>query len=38
MTDMITSLRSYQAGQNAIKAISQTMQESAQQVGSIGGG
>ena len=38
MTDMISSLRSYETGQNAINAISETMQQSAQQVGSIGGG
>jgi flagellar basal-body rod protein FlgF len=38
MTDMIASLRTYETGQNAINAISETMQQSAQQVGSIGGG
>jgi flagellar basal-body rod protein FlgF len=38
MTDMIASLRSYETGENAIQAISETMQQSAQNVGSIGGG
>lgn len=38
MVDMITSLRTYQSGENAIQAIDGTMQESAQSVGSIGGG
>lgn len=38
MTDMISSLRSYQTSENAIEAISQTMQQGAQNVGSIGGG
>jgi flagellar basal-body rod protein FlgF len=38
MTDMISSLRSYETGQNAINAISDTMKQGAQQVGSIGGG
>jgi flagellar basal-body rod protein FlgF len=38
MTDMISSLRSYQTGQNAIQTISETMQRSAQSVGAIGGG
>lgn len=37
MTDMIASLRAYQAGQSAIHSIDQTMQETAQSVGSIGG-
>ncbi len=37
MTNMISSLRSYETGQNAINAISETMQQGAQQVGSIGG-
>jgi flagellar basal-body rod protein FlgG len=37
MTDMIASLRAYQAGQSAIQSIDQTMQENAQSVGSIGG-
>jgi flagellar basal-body rod protein FlgF len=38
MTDMIASLRAYQAGQSAIQTIDQTMQENASSVGSIGGG
>jgi flagellar basal-body rod protein FlgF len=38
MTDMIASLRAYQAGQSAIQSINQTMQEDAQSVGSLGGG
>ena len=38
MVDMITSLRTYQSGENAIQSIDGTMQESAQNVGSIGGG
>ena len=37
MTDMIGSLRAYETGQNAISAISETMQQGAEQVGSIGG-
>jgi len=37
MTDMIASLRAYQAGQSAIQSIDQTMQENAQSVGSLGG-
>jgi flagellar basal-body rod protein FlgG len=37
MTDMIASLRAYQAGQSAIQSIDQTMQENAQSVGSVGG-
>jgi flagellar basal-body rod protein FlgF len=37
MTDMISSLRAYQAGQSAIQSIDQTMQEDAQSVGSLGG-
>jgi flagellar basal-body rod protein FlgG len=37
MTDMISSLRAYQAGQSAIQSINQTMQEDAQSVGSLGG-
>jgi flagellar basal-body rod protein FlgG len=37
MTDMIASLRSYQAGQSAIQSIDQTMQENASSVGSLGG-
>ena len=35
MVDMITSLRTYQSGQNAIQSIDGTMQESAQNVGAI---
>jgi flagellar basal-body rod protein FlgG len=37
MTDMIASLRAYQAGQSAIQSIDQTMQEDATNVGSLGG-
>ncbi len=37
MTDMISSLRAYQAGQSAIQTIDQTMQEDASSVGSIRG-
>jgi flagellar basal-body rod protein FlgG len=37
MTDMIASLRAYQAGQSALQSINQTMQEDAQSVGSIQG-
>ena len=37
MTDMIASLRSYQAGQSAIQSIDQTMQEDASNAGSLGG-
>ena len=37
MTDMIASLRAYQAGQSAIQSIDQTMQEDASRVGSLGG-
>ncbi len=36
MVDMITSLRTYQSGENAIQSIDGTMQESAQNVGAIG--
>ena len=36
-TDMIASLRAYQAGQSAIQSIDQTMQEDATSVGSLGG-
>jgi flagellar basal-body rod protein FlgG len=38
MTDMIASLRAYQAGQSAIQSIDQTMQENATSVPSLGGG
>ena len=38
MTDMIASLRAYQAGQSALQSIDQTMQEDATSVGSIAGG
>jgi len=38
MTDMIASLRAYQAGQSAIQSIDQTMQEDANNVGSLQGG
>ena len=37
MTDMIASMRAYQAGQSAIQSIDQTMQENASHTGSIGG-
>jgi flagellar basal-body rod protein FlgF len=36
-TDMIASLRAYQAGQQAMQTIDQTMQASASSVGSMGG-
>jgi flagellar basal-body rod protein FlgF len=36
-TDMIASLRAYQAGQSAIQSIDQTMQQNATSVGSLGG-
>ncbi|MGD0452450.1 MAG: flagellar hook-basal body protein [Solirubrobacteraceae bacterium] len=35
MVEMITSLRSFQSGQQAVQAISQTLQEAASQVGSL---
>jgi flagellar basal-body rod protein FlgG len=35
MIEMITSLRSFQSGQQAIQAISQTLQEASSQVGSL---
>jgi flagellar basal-body rod protein FlgF len=38
MTDMIASLRAYQAGQSALQSIDQTMSEDANSVGSLGGG
>lgn len=38
MTDMIASLRAYQAGQSAIQSIDQTMRENATSVGSVQGG
>jgi flagellar basal-body rod protein FlgG len=37
MVDMITSLRTYQSGENAIQSIDGTMQESAQSVAALGG-
>jgi flagellar basal-body rod protein FlgF len=37
MTNMITSLQTYQAGENAIQTIDSTMQESASSVGSLTG-
>jgi flagellar basal-body rod protein FlgF len=37
MVEMITSLRSFQSGQQAIQAIGQTLQESASQVGALPG-
>ena len=38
MTDMIASLRAYQAGQSAIQSIDKTMDEDATSVGSLTGG
>jgi flagellar basal-body rod protein FlgF len=38
MVDMITSLRTYQSGENAIQTIDGALQESASSVGSLGGG
>jgi flagellar basal-body rod protein FlgF len=38
MVDMISSLRTYQAAENAIQSIDQTMQQSAASVGSLAGG
>jgi flagellar basal-body rod protein FlgF len=38
MVEMITSLRSFQSGQQAIQAIGQTMQSASTQVGSLGAG
>jgi flagellar basal-body rod protein FlgG len=38
MTDMIASLRAYQAGQSAIQSIDQTMQENAQNTAAVPGG
>ncbi len=38
MVEMISSLRSFQSGQQAIQAIGQTMQEASTQVGSLGTG
>jgi flagellar basal-body rod protein FlgF len=38
MVEMITSLRTFQSGQQAIQAIGQTLQEAASQVGSLNGG
>ena len=35
MVEMITSLRSFQSGQQAIQTIGQTLQEAASQVGSL---
>ncbi|HTB49625.1 MAG TPA: flagellar hook-basal body protein [Solirubrobacteraceae bacterium] len=37
MVEMITSLRSFQSGQQAIQSIGQTLQEAATQVGSLSG-
>jgi flagellar basal-body rod protein FlgF len=37
MVDMITSLRTFQSGQQAIQTIGQTLQEAASQVGSVSG-
>jgi len=38
MVDMITALRSFQSGQQAIQAIDQTLQQASTQVGSLNGG
>jgi flagellar basal-body rod protein FlgF len=38
MVDMVSSLRGFQSGQQAVQAIAQTLQESASQVGSLNGG
>ncbi|HYM56055.1 MAG TPA: flagellar hook-basal body protein [Solirubrobacteraceae bacterium] len=38
MVDMITSLRSFQSGQQAIQTIGQTLQQASSQVGSLNGG
>lgn len=38
MIEMITSLRSFQSGQQSIQTIATTMQESASQIGSLNGG
>jgi len=37
MIEMITSLRTFQSGQQAIQAIGQTLQQASSQVGSLGG-
>jgi flagellar basal-body rod protein FlgG len=37
MTDMMSSLRSYEAGQKAIQTIDETLQRSSQSVGALGG-
>ena len=37
MVDMISSMRAYEAGQKAIQTIDETLQENANQVGSLGG-
>jgi flagellar basal-body rod protein FlgG len=37
MVDMIASLRAYEAGQKAIQSIDETLQQNANQVGSLGG-
>ena len=37
MVNMMTTMQSYQSGENAIQTIASTMQESAQSVGSLGG-
>jgi flagellar basal-body rod protein FlgF len=38
MVDMIASMRAYEAGQKAIQSIDETLQQNANQVGSLGGG
>ena len=37
MVHMMTTMQTYQSGENAIQTIASTMQESAQSVGSLGG-
>jgi flagellar basal body rod protein FlgG len=37
MVDMVTSLRTFQSGQQAIQTIGQTLQLAASQVGSVNG-
>jgi flagellar basal-body rod protein FlgG len=38
MVEMVSSLRTFQSGQQAIQAIDQTLQEASSQVGSLNGG
>jgi flagellar basal-body rod protein FlgG len=37
MVEMVTALRTFQSGQQAIQAIGQTLQQASSQVGSLGG-